>query len=594
MPDNQTVNTREIIGHLDELSTKTEEIFLKLARSLPAIFHEIEGGVKKANHLIKVFSKDSASIDYREKDNLIVNGIDSAEILVEDASDFFIALERRDSKLFDAVNSSIDCLAALESQFTDIKEDSIDMEVVSLNAKIAAVKAGRHSAGFAYISDELRKLSGMTANSTDILTDRGVDVLQNLTSFTGKIENIQNIQQSFYNHFRENLKHIFKNYNQKVEGLIEHLTSAITEAESVKGPLNNIMEIIQLQDIIRQSLEHVELVLEESDRNTIPESPRQMLDELTFIETLYQLCSDLLGEIGDKLAESINTFSTNISDLRAILNKVDKDSEYVKKPPEQLPYIVSDSVETLEVLLENLEKSMQEKSSIPVDAEQIIYTLKHLEDGFMDSLTIVSRFYPININARMETAKWDIFNQFGVSTEEISSATDKINSDMETALQLIRKIKKEIETSITLYARGNADEIIAVNDITGRIKECYDELTKSSDLLSNTLHSFSVYSNSFFTLLDNTELDIVELNKLIDVINNIRRTLHASGQDVTIRKNNTLSEIGLDKWEVKNSKLEEIINKFTIYTHKQAAEDIAGIKIINKVEAGDPGELTLF
>lgn len=594
MADNQTVNTNQIIGYLDDLSTKTEEIFLKLARSLPALFREIEGGVNKANHLIEVFSGDNISCDNKEQDKLITNSMGRAEILVEDASDFFIALERRDSKLFDAVNSSIDCLAALESQFTDIKEDSIDMEVVSLNAKVAALKAGKNSAGFACISDELRKLSTATTNSTDILTNRGVDVLQNLTSFTGKIEKIQNIQQSFYNHFRENLKHIFKNYNGKVEGLIEHLTSAVNEAESVKGPLNNIMEIIQLQDIIRQSLEHVELVLEESNRNTISESPRQMLDELTFIETLYQLCSDLLGDIEDKLAKSINTFSINIADLRAILNKVDENSEYEKKSPEQLSYIVGDSVETLEVLLENLEKSMQEKSSIPVDAEQIIHTLNHLENGFMDSLTIVSRFYPININARMETAKWDILNQFSVSTEEISSATDKINSDMETALQLIRKIKKEIETSITFYARGNADEITAVNSITGRIKECYVELTKSSAQLSNTLHSFSVYSNSFFILLDNTELDIAELNKLIDLINNIRETLYDSGQAVTMQKNNTLSEIGLEKWEVKNSKLEEIINRFTIYTHKQAAEDIAGIKIINKVEAGEAGELTLF
>lgn len=594
MADNQTVNTNQIIGYLDDLSTKTEEIFLKLARSLPALFREIEGGVNKANHLIEVFSGDNISCDNKEQDKLITNSMGRAEILVEDASDFFIALERRDSKLFDAVNSSIDCLAALESQFTDIKEDSIDMEVVSLNAKVAALKAGKNSAGFACISDELRKLSTATTNSTDILTNRGVDVLQNLTSFTGKIEKIQNIQQSFYNHFRENLKHIFKNYNGKVEGLIEHLTSAVNEAESVKGPLKNIMEIIQLQDIIRQSLEHVELVLEESNRNTISESPRQMLDELTFIETLYQLCSDLLGDIEDKLAKSINTFSINIADLRAILNKVDENSEYEKKPPEQLSYIVGDSVETLEVLLENLEKSMQEKSSIPVDAEQIIHTLNHLENGFMDSLTIVSRFYPININARMETAKWDILNQFSVSTEEISSATDKINSDMETALQLIRKIRKEIETSITFYARENADEITAVNSITGRIKECYVELTKSSAQLSNTLHSFSVYSNSFFILLDNTELDIAELNKLIDLINNIRETLYDSGQAVTMQKNNTLSEIGLEKWEVKNSKLEEIINRFTIYTHKQAAEDIAGIKIINKVEAGEAGELTLF
>lgn len=590
----KSINITQIIGQLNDLSIKSEDIFLKLARSLPALFREIEGGVNKANNLIELFSRKSTPGDLEEQDNLIINSIDKVEFLVENASDFFVALESRDSKLVAAISSSIDCLASLESQFTDIKEDSIDMEIVSLNAKVAAIKAGKHSVGFAYISDELRKLSTVSANSTDRLTNSGGDVLKNLTHFTGKIEKIQNIQQSFYNHFRENLKYIFTNYNQKVEGLIEHLTSAISEAESVKGPLNNIMEIIQLQDIIRQSLEHVELVLKESDKNTVSGSPRQMLDELTFIETLYKLCSDLLEGIGENLTESFTIFSTNIADLRAILDKVDKDSECIKTPPDQLSHIVSNSVESLESLLENLDKSMQEKSSIPLDAEQIIQTLKQLEDSFMTSLSIVSRFYPININARMETAKWDILNQFGVATKEMSSATDKINRDMGTALQLIRKIKKEIETSITLYAKGNAEEITAVNNITGRIKECYDELAKSSIMLSDTLHSFSVYSNSFFTLLDNTELDIAELNKLNDVINNIRRTLFDSGQVVTNRKTNALYEIGMEKWEVKDSKLEDIINKFTIYTHKQTAENIAGIKIVNRVEAGEAGELTLF
>ena len=604
MADNQTVNTRQIIEYLEELSMKTEEIFLKLARSLPALFREIEGGVKKANHLIKVFSNDSDSIDYIEEDYLIINSIDRAERLVKDASEFFIALEEKDSKLFDAINSSIDCLASLENQFTDIKEDSIDMEVVSLNAKIAAIKAGKNSAGFACISNELRKLSTATTDYTDVLTRRGDDVLQNLTSFTKKIENIQYVQQSFFNHFRENLTSIFKNYNYEVEGLIEHLTSTIFEAESIKGPLNKIMEIIQLQDIIRQSLEHVELVLNESNMQTLSGSPEQVLDGLVFIRVLHQLCSDLLGDIEEKISKSINTFSVSIDSLRCILNKVNKDSEISKnhscsnnekdQTREELTDIVSESMETLEVLLKELKKTMQEKVGIPGDAKQIITTLKHLQDGFMDSLAIVSQFYPVNINARVEVAKWDSLNQIGIATGAMSEATTKINRDMKIALQLIKETTKEIETSITFYSKGNADEIISIKDMTSRIIECYGELTGSSEMLSDTLNSFSVYSNSFFSLLDESELDIASLKNITKLISDIRKTLDNSGQVVQLRKDKILSEIGMDKWEVKNSNLEEIINKFTIYTHKQTAEDIAGIKSLNKVEAGEAGELTLF
>ena len=602
--DLQVLDTNKIIGDLNNLGKKTEEIFLKLAISLPAIFREIEGGVNKANHLIKVFSKESTPVDSREEDYLIINSINRAETLVEDASGFFVALEEKDGKLFDVISSSIDCLAILESQFTDIKEDSIDMEVVSLNAKIAAIKAGKNSAGFACISNELKKLSTATTDYTDVLSRRGDDVLQNLTFFTKKIEYIQNVQQSFYNHFRENLTGIFKNYNYEVEGLIEHLTSTICEAESIKGPLNNIMEIIQLQDIIRQSLEHVELVLNESNMPASSDSPEQILDELVFIKILHQLCSDLLGDIEEKISKSINTFSENISNLRDILNKVNKDSGISKnlscsndgkdETREELTDIVSESVETLDALIKDLKKTMQKKSSIPVDAKQIINTLKHLENSFMDSLAIVSQFYPVNINARVEVAKWDSLNQIGIATDEISNATDKINRDMGIALQLIRETTKEIETSITFYSKGNIDEIALIKNMTGRIVECYDGLIRSSEILSDTLNSFSVYSNSFFSLLDDSELDIVSLNKIINLIGDIRTTLDNSGQAVELRENKILSEIGLEKWEMKNIKLEEIINKFTIYTHKQTAVDIAGITTVKEVGAGEAGELTFF
>ena len=261
---------------------------------------------------------------------------------------------------------------------------------------------------------------------------------------------------------------------------------------------------------------------------------------------------------------------------------------------EELTDIVNESVKTVDVLINDLRKTMQIKSSIPVDARQIIATLKLLENSFMNSLKLVSRFYPVNINARVEVAKWDNLNQIGIATNEISSATDKINRDMGIALQLIRETTKEIEASISLYSKGNADEIISINQMTERIMDCYSGLTRSSGILSDTLNSFSVYSKSFFTLLDDSEFDIMRLNKITNLISDIRKTINSSEQAVELRENKILSEMGLEKWEVKNSRLEEIIKKFTIYTHKQTAEDIAGIKTEIAVEAGVPGELTFF
>lgn len=597
----RTVNTYRMIDHLEGLSSKTEEIFLKLGKSLPALYHELEAGMDKANSLIEVFSLDGISSPNNGGGHIITNSISSAEELVGEASGFFIELENRDSKLFNTINSSIECLASLENQFADIREDSIEMEVVSLNAKIAAVKTKKHYAGFSCITDELKKLSAATVQNTDILTDHGDTVLKNLTTFNRKIDTIQNAQRSFYTHFRKDLGNIFKDFNHEVEGLVEHLTSAVTEAECVKRPLSNIMEIIQLQDLIRQSLQHVELALKESDIKKVPKSADQVLDELTFVEKVYLLCGELLGDIQEKVSRSTNIFSINITDLRSILNRVNRDSECVQHPGESgdeggrneggLKQIVRESAQTLEELLLDLQESMKEKSSISSDTKQILTNLKLLEIGFTDSLTIVARFYPVNVNARMEVARWDLLKQTGIAIEEISDATERINQDMDAALQLIRKITKEIDTSINLYARGISGEITAIGNITGRIKECYHQLALSGETLSGTLQTFSVYSNKFFSLLDDSELDIGRLNELIDVIKDIRETLRASGQTAETEKKQILSEMGMEKWELKNSRLEEIVGRFTIYAHKQTAGNIGGFEIGN---GGEAGELTIF
>ncbi|MFP4407530.1 MAG: hypothetical protein ACLFPW_03325, partial [Spirochaetaceae bacterium] len=52
-----------------------------------------------------------------------------------------------------------------------------------------------------------------------------------------------------------------------------------------------------------------------------------------------------------------------------------------------------------------------------------------------------------------------------------------------------------------------------------------------------------------------------------------------------------LEEVGLESWEIQSERLQSMIDRFTIFTHKQRAGALAGIE----VETGaTSGELTLF
>ena len=60
---------------------------------------------------------------------------------------------------------------------------------------------------------------------------------------------------------------------------------------------------------------------------------------------------------------------------------------------------------------------------------------------------------------------------------------------------------------------------------------------------------------------------------------------------VLARKEDLLKEAGMEGWQPKADRLEELVSKFTILTHKQFAGGLSGFD----VEEGDQeGDLTLF
>ena len=70
----------------------------------------------------------------------------------------------------------------------NIKEGSIEMELISLNAMTVALKSGTAGKAFSFITDELKKLSAQTIKLTDQLTINGKHQLTLFEKFGKKIE----------------------------------------------------------------------------------------------------------------------------------------------------------------------------------------------------------------------------------------------------------------------------------------------------------------------------------------------------------------------------------------------------------------------
>lgn len=595
------VISKDLLSKLENLESESERIYLNLGQRLSDLFKELERGFAESSQLISYFAAGQSGAEKLEEHSLVEEIITEAREVIEEAAVFFNEMQERDNVLFSSINEGIDHLSSLDGRIENIRDDSIEMELISLNAMTVALKAGLGGRAFSYITDELKKLSSRTIIYTEELTRSGASILKDFLEFRKLVGEIQAFQQRFFGDFQEKLNKCFDRYNMGVKQLAEMLFGVIEEAKAVKKPLYRIMEEVQLQDIIKQSLEHVLLSLKEFDLDPEAEYNDHLLDELSFVEKLPRLCQDLLDDISLKIRQSRDLFSTNLTDIRSTLRDVEEQRgaflEYFTDQGENeleggaLEQMFAESVGVLKELLSGIDRSMTGKKAIGRDGNRIIENITVLKTGFENFFEIIDRFYAIEVASRIQVAKQEVLRDRTETVNEMTRLTARIDDDVKEALRILKDALTKIYRNINRYSDKVEMEMSVVQETADCIKSSYDRLMFSKTTLADTLKNFSVYSERFLSLLDASEGDILHLGMLVKVISEVKDELADVQARAETLKREVLQDMGLQEWQIKDDKLQTMIERFTIFTHKKVAGELGGFEV---EEGSLEGELTLF
>lgn len=595
------VISKDLLSKLENLESESERIYLNLGQRLSDLFKELERGFAESSQLISYFAAGQSGAEKLEEHSLVEEIITEAREVIEEAAVFFNEMQERDNVLFSSINEGIDHLSSLDGRIENIRDDSIEMELISLNAMTVALKAGLGGRAFSYITDELKKLSSRTIIYTEELTRSGASILKDFLEFRKLVGEIQAFQQRFFGDFQEKLNKCFDRYNMGVKQLAEMLFGVIEEAKAVKKPLYRIMEEVQLQDIIKQSLEHVLLSLKEFDLDPEAEYNDHLLDELSFVEKLPRLCQDLLDDISLKIRQSRDLFSTNLTDIRSTLRDVEEQRgaflEYFTDRGENeleggaLEQMFAESVGVLKELLSGIDRSMTGKKAIGRDGNRIIENITVLKTGFENFFEIIDRFYAIEVASRIQVAKQEVLRDRTETVNEMTRLTARIDDDVKEALRILKDALTKIYRNINRYSDKVEMEMSVVQETADCIKSSYDRLMFSKTTLADTLKNFSVYSERFLSLLDASEGDILHLGMLVKVISEVKDELADVQARAETLKREVLQDMGLQEWQIKDDKLQTMIERFTIFTHKKVAGELGGFEV---EEGSLEGELTLF
>ena len=595
MKDNINEIRDKLIQKLDNLVQNSEQIYLNLGKDFPLLLNELDESVKISSSAVENIKNSGGSF---ESIDLIIN---EGNNIIDNFNEVFTSMYSRDGELFEIIKRGVSEMGTLENVINNIKEGSIEMELISLNAMTVALKSGTAGKAFSFITDELKKLSAQTIKLTDELTINGKHQLFLFEQFGVKIENARENQDKLTQNIDLHLKSSFTTSSKGLKETADMMESISGGSLEVKSPLIRIMQEIQLQDIIRQSIDHIYISIDEFHIFDSNWTSEEKLDELSFRKMMPDLCFSVLEEVKTEIINSCRIFEENSINVKSILDNLEEkrerfiDSALNSSLNNNFSIIAlkEDSSNKINNLIKEVNNSVKLRLEISREGLNLLKDITVLKRQFESFEPIITRFHNIIIASRIEVAKQIALSDMKDTVTKMTELTESINSDISTALDTIKHFLKTTESIINNYSDTINKEMPGLKLLLSRTTDNQNRLGDMSDTLIYCLKDFRIFTNRFFTLFNETDENrkkLVNLESSIDEIETLLQLIRKNSETNFLElKGNTQ----IQDWTIQNERLNNIIQKFTIFTHKKTASDLAGA-VVEAEETAESGEVTLF
>lgn len=580
----------ELIASLHETARQTEDIFMVLAGSLPSLVSEMNRSLERSEHALECVGGLAGCADGAEISDLL----QQTRSAMTAGINRFREMHDEDGKLFAELQSGVEQLHGISASIDKIKLDSEDMELVSLNAMTVALKAGNAGRAFSYITEELKRLANRTITLAESISERGTHLLEAFHELEGVLNDAREFETHLISSFEDRIFASFDDFQSTVEATVDGLRTLHHESRDLKDPVNGMMEAIQLQDLIRQSIDHIVLALEAIRPENELDDAEDLLDELAFIRQIPDLAVSLIEDVAGQIDRSVETFFHLIDQAETRRSELETSrSSFIDSSMTggDLDQRFSKASELIRELLGDLQRSMQKKQTLVSRSSGIIGDVSGLDDQFRQFSTYVNRFKSIDIASRIEVAKQEVLRTMGSSSNEMNSLTRKIEHDVSSSLEATEEFIKTTSKVISDHQRDFHEQHAYAEQFGTTIRQHYSELESSRDQVVNVVQDFALFTDGFHRVFDETKANGGRLSRLSSSLRELTGTLQKLREAIEERYQRELSERGLESWTIGNDRLQEIIQRFTIFDHKQRAGSIAGFDVDEGVESG---EVTLF
>lgn len=576
MGKNMKIN--EILFSINQISDLSEKYFLDLGSLFSSLLNREDGN--SIQNLQTVFSTLKNGNDKTSaEENALFNDYDS-----------------KYTPLFDELNGKISTLSELDKFIASIKEDSEQMELIALNAMVISIKSGEKGLAFSKITENLQRLAKDMFLFSDKLIEEETQLIKYINSLKEIFTNILDAQKNLSDSGNMSSKAI----DDLIEGVVTPLKTIENSIDEVYPPIQKSMENLQYQDIIRQAINNVKCCLNEiNDIEFSSSATDEELDTLTFNLALLEISIKVMEDISKKMANCFVDFDQNWSVVTSNLTTVETqkntfETRFIRETsesPENLNLRLQEIISQFKKIIEQFSKYHLVQKDLYHTTQNINEKARTMYTVFGNLRPVMSRLHHVRILQQIEVSKNDAIKSVTDSVTDMDNLIQSANSALNTMEELLSSFIKETTVLLSNFNSLLDSDNTKMFQLRKTKSVFFDELQRTKAEMESIISHFQVFPIGFEQKCENVAKDLSGIQDINMELKKCREELNSKKEEYKILQKKFLEEKNLLAWVIQNSKFREIIERFTITSHKETAGKIGGFEI----ESGtDSGEITFF
>jgi len=214
--------------------------------------------------------------------------------------------------------------------------------------------------------------------------------------------------------------------------------------------------------------------------------------------------------------------------------------------------------------------------------------VRHLDERFKEMNAILARFKSIVTASRIETARNKALAIVTTTVSGMMDLTERLTDDVAAAGGVTRSFAKALSTGMTDYLAAAEETMGELREKSAGLRDEFSRIDESRKRLWSIESDFRPFSAGFGEAVNEASEAVERIATLAGELEGMRDALEAYALATGTQAGNGSSS------SIHSERLKAIVDRFTIFAHKQTAARIARLDSDIDDSTAESGDVTLF